>query len=50
MKSSVVHYFFITFAFPKSSASVCRWHSLMGMREESPGSAGHPTSETRSYW
>ena len=33
----------------ESSAPACRWHSFMGMREESPGSIGHPTSETRSY-
>ena len=32
------------------SAPTCRWHFFMGMQEESPGSVGHPTSETRSYW
>ena len=34
----------------ESSAPACRWHSVIGVREESPGSIGHPTSETRSYW
>ncbi len=48
MKSSVVHYFFITFAFPK--AALRSVAGIFGVREESPGSAEHPTSETRSYW
>ena len=47
MENVIAHpLFFVNFA-SESSVLICRWCLT---REESPGSIGHFTSESRSYW
>ena len=48
IKQEVIENFLVPLQ-SESSVPACRWHPSW-VREESPGSIGHPTSETRSYW